>query len=64
VEPLDDGVDLGAQAGGEDDDLGEVGTVPEVAEGLRELGVAHRHALEHVERHGALVEPYDDDRHV
>ena len=64
VEPLGDGVDLGAVAGGEHDRLGHVRAGDEVVQGLRERGVADGHALEEVERRAAVVQPDDDDGHA
>ena len=64
VEPVDDGVHLGAQARGQDDRLGEVGPVPQASEGLGQLGLGHGHPLQHIERRLALLQPDDDHRHV
>ena len=64
VEPLDHGIDLGAQAGGQDDGLGQVGLVPQPAEGLGQGALGHRHPLEQVERGLALLEADDDHRHA
>ena len=63
VEPLDHGVDLGAQAGGQDDRLGQVGLVPQPAQGLGQGALGHRHPLEQIERGVALLEADDDHRH-
>ncbi len=63
MEPLDHGVDLGAQARGEDDHLGQIGLVPQPAEGLRQRALGHRHPLEQIEGGVALLEADDDHRH-
>ena len=64
VEPLGDGVDLGAVAGGEHHGLGHVGARDQVVQGLRQRGIADGHALEQVERRAAVVQPDDDDGHA
>ena len=64
VEPVHHGIDLGAQAGGQDDGLLQVPAVTEGTEHLVQVGVADGHRLE--EREGGLLvlEPYDDDGHA
>ena len=64
VEPLGDGVDLGAVARREDDDLADVLARREVVEGLGQARAVDRHPLEQVERHGAVVQSDDDDGHA
>ena len=63
VEPLDDGIDLGAEAGREDDRLGEVGLVPQPSERLGQRALGHGHPLEEIEGGLALLEADDDHRH-
>ena len=63
VEPLDDRIDLGPEAGGQDDHLGEVGPVAQAAQRLGQLGLGHRHPFQQVERRVALLETDDDHRH-
>ena len=64
VEALNDGVDLGSQAGRDDHHFTNVGVAPEVGDDLVEVVVGDRHLLEHLERSVAVVESYDDDRHL
>ena len=57
-------VDLGAVTGREHDDLGHVLATAQVVERLGQATLGDRHALEQVERHGAVVQSDDDDRHA
>ena len=63
VEALDHRIDLGAQAGRQEDRLGEVRLVPEAAERLGKPGVGHRDPVEEVGRGVLLFEADDDHRH-
>ena len=63
VEALDDRIDLGAKAGGEDHRLGQVGLVPKATEGLGQGALRHRHPLQEIEGALALLEADDDHRH-
>ena len=63
VEPLGDGVDLGAVARAEHDDLADVVAVGEPVDRLGELVGGERHPLEHAERARAVVDADDDDGH-
>ena len=56
VEALDHRVELGAEAGGQDDHLEQVGTVAQCRERLREILFEDRDALEHVERCSLVLE--------
>jgi len=64
VEPLDHGVDLGAQARRQDDRLGDVRLVPETTERLRQGALGHRHPLQEVEGGLALLYANHDYRHL
>ena len=63
VELLGEGVDLDAVAGREHHRLGDVLTRGQVGKRLGEERLGDRHALEKVERNGAVVQSDDDDRH-
>ena len=63
VEALGDGVDLGAVAGREHDDLADVRSQPQVDQRLGPGVAVEGDALEHVERRRAVVDPDDDDGH-
>ena len=63
VEALEDRVDLGAQARGDDHRLGEMRAVPEHGERLGELLVGDREPLEQLERCVTLVETDHHHRH-
>ena len=64
VEAAGVGVDLGPQAGRDDDRLAQVIPAGEVVQRLGRPGGRHRHRFEDPERGGAVVESYDDDRHA
>ena len=64
VEALGHDIDLGAMTGGEHHDLGHVLAPAQVVERLGQASLGHGHALEQVERHGAVVQSDDDDRHA
>jgi hypothetical protein len=61
VETLDHRVELGAEAGGEDHDLEQIGTVTQDRECLREIVLEDRDALEHVKRCSLMLETDDND---
>ncbi len=63
VELLGEGVDLDAVAGREHNRLGDVLSGGQVGQHLGEERLGDRHALEQVERNGAVVQADDDDRH-
>ena len=60
VEPLDHGVQLGAQAGRQHHDLGQVGPVAQSRDHLAEVVLGDRHPLEHVQGDLVLLESNDD----
>ena len=64
VELLGDHVDLGAVARGQHDRLADVLAAGDVVERLAQARLVDGHPLEQVERHGAVVQPDDDDRHA
>ena len=64
VEPLGDGVDLGAVARRQHDGLRQVLSRAEVVQDLRDAGIVDRRSLEQIEWCGAVVQSDDDDRHA
>ena len=64
VEAIHDGVDLGAQAGGEDHGLLQVAAVAQCGQHLVQVRVADRHRLEKREGGLLVLEPNDDDGHA
>ena len=63
MKALDDCVDLGTKARGEDDGLGDVLAVAEHLQGLRQVALGYRDLLEDIERHVPFVDPHGNDRH-
>ena len=64
VETLGHDVDLGAMAGGEHHHLTHVLASAQVVERLGQATLGDGHALEEIERHRAVVQSDDDDRHA
>ena len=63
VEALDDGIDLGTQARGEDDRFRDVLAAAERLERLGQVALWYRALLEDLERHVPFVDPHGNDRH-
>ena len=63
VEALGDGVDLGAVARADQDDLAHVVAIGETTDGLGDLVRREGNALEHADRAAAMVDSDDQDRH-
>jgi len=63
MKTLDDRVDLGAQARGKNDRLGDVLAIAKDLQSLRQVAFGYRDLLEDIERHVPFVDPHGNDRH-
>ena len=64
VETFGDGVDLGAVAGRDEDDLTDVVHAGQPVQCLLELVTTHRHLLEQGQRRALVIQSDGDDGHV